>query len=431
MSKINKTNSGLLFFEDFSEQTLMWTLSPSNADCLSFGDNGLQMKHNEHYVTYTIAEPSVDEYSCIVNLDHIPRTAEDIAGILVMSSTKEYAECQSYMATEPSELNNDSGKINTNIENFIIQTLEERFVTWSENDVIIDDTTSDDQDGSVIFVDTLYRYIKFTKVKYKYIFWASEDSITWIEIGNVKFEDSGVIGFFVYGTKDLEILNNSHCYFKTFALYKSNYITINGVDRGHEMEIYDEDGNILVRTDNIRHAYMIGRFDKRCTINTVTLPIPIRNAKLRIYPKKNYTTTVGEFDLGTEVYGGDDFTLERDIRLFINNQEINPLELYNLGVFYRGSYFIKMDVHNNEDYVLNDIKVKVIQYSEYYGGEHEIAVALYDEDKIESELVYDKEVIIDSLLPKEGRTVFMKLTDKPIHDFYLTANDYRFKIIIE
>ena len=61
MAKLNKTNSGLLFKDDFTEKTLMWTLSPSDANNVFFGDSGLQMKHNKRYVTYTIVEPSVDE----------------------------------------------------------------------------------------------------------------------------------------------------------------------------------------------------------------------------------------------------------------------------------------------------------------------------------------------------------------------------------
>jgi hypothetical protein len=99
--------------------------------------------------------------------------------------------------------------------------------------------------------------------------------------------------------------------------------------------------------------------------------------------------------------------------------------------FYRGSYFVKLDLYNNENYILNDVKVKVIKYSEYYGGEEEVAVALHDEDHVESELVYNKKVIIDSIAPSEGRSVYIKLIDRPIQDFYMTANSYRFKIIIE
>ena len=427
MSKLTKTSSGLFFFEDFSEQSLQWSLSPSDLSSVTFGDNGLRMKHSERYTTYTIVEPSVQEYSCIVNLDHIPRNLNDIAGILVMSSTKEYAECQSYMATSPSELCN-AKVASLDIENIINKLLSDNYVQWSEND---DETQSPDENtGAGVFVDTTYHYIKFSKIKGKYVFLASEDGYSWIEIGNVKFEDSGVIGFFIYGTEDADIINNSHCYFKTFALYKGKYITINGIDRKQEFEIYDKNGTIIMRTDNIQYAHMISRSNKQCVISTTTLPVPIVDGTLRVYPKDDYETTLSEHKLG-DVYGGDDFAIERDIRLFINNKEINPLELYDLGTFYHGSYYIKLDVHNYEDYILDDVVIKVIRYSEYYGGEQAVAVALYNEDQIESELVYDKQAVIDSLAPSEGRSIFIKLIDKPLQGFYLTANDYRFKIIIE
>ena len=423
MSKLNKESNGLFFFEDFSERSLQWSLSPSDATCISFGGNGLQMKHNNHYTTYTIIEPSVEEYSCVVNLDHIPRNLNDIAGILVMSSTKEYAECQSHMATGPSQLGN-AEQINLDIENIIMQILNGQ--NTNGNTGIINGTNN----GAGAFVDTLYHYIKFIKTKYKYVFWASEDGYTWIEIGNVKFEDSGVIGFFIYGTDDVDILDNSHCYFKSFALYKGKYIMINGIERRQEMEIYDKNGTILLRTDNVRYAYLYSRSNKQCVINAFFMPMPIQDATLRLYPRDNYSKTLGTYSLG-DVYGGDVFSIERDIRLFIDNKEINPLEIYDLGTFYRGSYYIKLDICNYEDYPLNDVTVKVVRYSEYYGGEQEVAVALCDKDQIESELNYEKEVTIPLLETSESRRVFIKLIDKPIQGFYLTANDYRFKIIIE
>ena len=77
MSNLVKTQDGLLFYDDFSDKSLMWTLSPSDANCLSFGDNGLRMIHNKKYCSYTITEPAVDEYSCIVKLDHIPFNFDD------------------------------------------------------------------------------------------------------------------------------------------------------------------------------------------------------------------------------------------------------------------------------------------------------------------------------------------------------------------
>ena len=441
MAKLNKTNSGLLFKDDFTEKTLMWTLSPSDANNVFFGDNGLQMKHNKRYVTYTIVEPSVDEYSCIVKIDHIPANYDDIAGVLVMSTVKDYAECQTFLATGPSELIN-SEQVNIDIENMIKDAIADNVVTYSiDADNAINGNTQAPTSSAHIhgasvdtdapFVDKIYRYIKFTKNKYKYMFWASEDGNEWIEVGNVKFNNSGVIGFFIYGTEDKEILDNSHCFFKSFVLYNSKYITFEGIDRKYEVEIFDENGNIIMRTDDTKYMYSINRSNKQILFNSTSTSLPIKNGILRIFPKNNYEQTISQFNLGEEVYGGDGFTLERDIRLFIDKTELKATELYDLGTFYRGSYFVKIDVHNNEDYILHDVTLKVLKYSEYYGGEEEIALALHLEGKSESELVYSKRVIIPEIKPSESKSVFMKLMDKPSQGLFDTGNAYRFKILIE
>lgn len=441
MAKLNKTNSGLLFKDDFTEKTLMWTLSPSDANNVFFGDSGLQMKHNKRYTTYTIVEPSVDEYSCIVKIDHIPANYNDIAGVLVMSTVKDYAECQTFLATGPSELVN-SEQVNLDIENMIKDAIADNVVTYSiDADNAINGNTQAPTSSAHIhgasvdtdapFVDKIYRYIKFTKNKYKYMFWASEDGNEWIEIGNVKFNNSGVIGFFIYGTEDKEILDNSHCFFKSFVLYNSKYITFEGIDRKYEVEIFDENGNIIMRTDDTKYMYNINRSNKQILFNSASTSLPIKNGILRIFPKNNYEQTISQFNLGEEVYGGDGFTLERDIRLFIDKTELKATELYDLGTFYRGSYFVKIDVHNNEDYILHDVTLKVLKYSEYYGGEEEIALALHLEGKSESELVYSKRVIIPEIKPSESKSVFMKLMDKPSQGLFDTGNAYRFKILIE
>ena len=435
MANLNKTNSGLLFFDDFSERTLMWTLSPSDANCLSFGDAGLKISRTRRYVTYTIVEPSTEDYSCIIKLDHIPANVDDIAGIVVMSTTREYAECQSYLATGPSEMGN-SQDVFVDIENMVKDILAEDYVQWED----VSDTETPvipEEGGAVIiptegFVDEIYQYIKFTKTKYKYIFWASKDGLVWIEIGNVKFDNSGVIGFFLYGTTDEALLaQDNHCFFESFALYSSKYITIEGVDRQYEMEMRDENGNILLRTDNIQYAHMLSRSNKICVINTATMPTPIKNATLRVYSRSNYAVTINEFPLGESIYGGDSFTLESNIELFINNIKINQSEIYELGQFYRGSYFIKLDIRNSEGYMLHDVKVKVIRYSEYYGGEEEVYLAAHADGIVPENLMYEKEIIISRISPSEGQSVYLKLLDKPVQDFYMTANAYRFKIVIE
>lgn len=438
MANLIKSANGLLFYDDFSEKTLMWTLTPSHAaTALEFGDKGLRIKHSDKYTIYTIVEPEVEEYSCIVQLDHVPFNFEDIAGIIVLSSNKEYAECQSYMATEPSELGNSEDYF-TDIENMVdiaVDNALNNYMQLTVNDEELDDTNGTVSDTTnpnspVQFVDTLYKFIKFHKIKYKYMFYASADGKNWIEVGNVKFSDSGVIGFFIYSTENQDVIDNSHCYFNNFTLYSGKYLNIHGIDRKREIEMYDGDRNIVFRTDNLQYLHMISRSSRTCLVNTTTLPIPIKNAHLRIYSKDNYNVTLAEYELG-DVYGGDEFTLMRDIKVFIDNQEINPNELYDLGTFYRGSYYIPIVIHNNEEDIVSDVKLKVIRYSEYYGGEEEVSLALYDDSLPQSALQYKKELVIDEIQPTSGRTVYMKLMDKPVQDFYMTANSYRFKIIIE
>lgn len=434
MSKLNKTKSGLLFYDDFSERTLLWQLSPSDANCLKFGGDGLRIIHNRRYVTFTIPEPDTDEYSCIVELEHIPANYDDIAGVIVLSSNKEYAECQSYLATGPSELNN-STMFNDDVRRIVKEEIEKNdSIVWFENNNVPDKDVgnisgSEEQDKD--FKDTVYRYIKLTKQKYRYMFWASEDTKKWIEVGNVKFDDSGVIGFFLYGTTDEEILENSHCYFKNVAIYDGRYLIIDGISRKYEFEMFDENGTILMRTDDIAFYGIMSRSTQRTVINTINMPMPIRNVTLRIFKKNDYENTIAGFNLGEETYGGDMFYLEQDIRVYIGQNEIKTNELYDLGTFFRGNYFIRLSVMNCEDYPVGDVKLRIVRYSEYYGGEEEVEIALSEDGIIESELEYKKELIIPEIQVSESRDVFMRLMDKPDQGFYMAANDYRFKIMIE
>ena len=122
MAKFNKTTDGLIYYDNFTEQSLMWTLSPSDANCVRFGEGGLTILHNRRYVTFTIVEPAADEFTCIVELDHIPVNFDDIGGIVIIANNKEYAECQSFLATGPSELGN-SNLINADIKALIQEAL--------------------------------------------------------------------------------------------------------------------------------------------------------------------------------------------------------------------------------------------------------------------------------------------------------------------
>ena len=426
MANLIKSANGLLFYDDFSQKTLMWTLSPSYAkNVVEFGDKGLQLKHSDNYCIYTMVEPENEDFSCIVQLDHVPYNVDDIAGMIILSNNKEYAECQSYMATEPSGFENGNKYYQT-----VIDAIEDTIDDYLSSSGITSSTGAMTVTQTIPFVDTLYKYIKFNKMKFKYVFYASPDGIEWIEIGNVSFDDSSVLGFFIYSTTDKDIIDNSHFYVNNIALYKSKYIIFEGIDRLNEIEMYDGDNNVIFRTDTLDYLDKVSRWSKTCSVSTNMLPVPIKNARIRLYPRGKYADTIAEYELG-DVYGGDEYTLTRDIKVFIDGQQINTNEIYDLGTFYRGSYYIKMVVENSDNEPVSDVKIKVIRYSEYYAGEEAVAIALYDEDEPNTSLKYGKDISIELLEPSESRTVLMKLMDRPVHDFYMTANDYRFKIVIE
>lgn len=116
MSVFIKTTDGLLYHEDFSQpNSLLWTLSPSYmSNVLEFGakgpvvtEKGLRIKHSNKYVTYLMPEPSgYDEYSVIFSIGHYPISSEDIGGVIVMSSTLQYLECQTFLG------HSESGMVN-------------------------------------------------------------------------------------------------------------------------------------------------------------------------------------------------------------------------------------------------------------------------------------------------------------------------------
>ena len=110
MATLIKEHEGLIFEETFDENSLIWSLTPSNVDCLRFEPDGLHILHNSEYITYTMKEME-GEYCVVAQIDHTPVTKNDIAGIIVMSSTNDYAECQSYQAEAPSNIGNNGENI--------------------------------------------------------------------------------------------------------------------------------------------------------------------------------------------------------------------------------------------------------------------------------------------------------------------------------
>ena len=447
MANLVKSASGLIFHDDFSKRTLLWSLFPQEEfQRLHFTNDGLVVDYGSKYLSYMIVEPEYPEYCTILKMTHGLTDYKDIAGMIIMQSNKQYAECQSYLADEPSELNNVYYAVELRK---LIELMKDEasvvFVSPTSEELpkeVYYDNYKAQYDDIPGFADEPYPWIKMHKVNNTYTFYASKDGYRWIEVGGVKYEACGEIGLFQHGTEDefgridQDLMENGNCVFNYFSIYNSKYIIIEGLDvNTYDIEIQDNSGHTIFQSDDPVYEYLMEWEDKQCIINTVTFPMPVDNMNVRIYKKGEYNKEYRTYEVG-KTYGGDKFQFEHDIRIFINNVEVKPDEIFDLGKFYSGNYYIPMEIRNYDEDIAYNKHIKVTRYSEYYNGDEEILMAVADDTGLgklpePDSLHYAKEVVLDSIKPTQGRTVYLKLNDRPIQDFFMTADDFRFRITID
>ena len=427
MPKLNKTESGLLLYEDFKQSSLIWTPSPNNYQDIEFGEDGLRIRHSDLYKTITLEEPE-GNFSFMCKINHKPIDADDIGGVIIMSNDTFYAECQSYVATKPSYITN-ANQTEDQIIDFINQFLE-KYVEYSiEDDEGIypstsnsGSTSSSGESNSSSFVDVMYPYIKFTKLNSRYTFWASTDCVNWIEVGNTELADSNRVGFFLYSFEKDTI--NSNFYVEYAVLYNNNYVIIDNIKENQDIELRTQDG-ALIYDMNSCFCFSVKRKNNQIFIDTTLLKMPFENIRLVILQNKKI---IYEYEI-PELIGGDKYSYWYDIKVCIDNQELNQEELFDLGTFYHHEQTIRVDIYNQEEYELENLKVNVTSYSPYYDGNETIGVSLYDEN--EENYSFSDVVTIPNIQPTEGKSILIKLTDKIMQNFYKKAGAYRFKINIE
>ena len=428
MPKINKIESGLLLYEDFKQNSLIWTPSPDGYKNIEFGENGLRIRHSDIYKTITLEEPKND-FSFMCKINHRPIDADDIGGVIIISNDTFYAECQSFVSNKPSYIIN-SDQTKENIINFINSVLE-NYVEYSvENDNDISNTpninnlnnsnsTTNSNNNVSDFVDVMYPYIKFTKSSYRYTFWASSDCTNWIEVGNTEIPDANRIGFFLYSfDKDI---TNSNFYIEYAVLYNNKYVIIDNIKDNQEIELRTEDGDLIY---GMSSNEMI-RKNNQIYIDTTLLKMPFNNVRLIVLQDKKI---ICNYDI-PELIGGDKYSYWHDIKVCIDNKELSQEELFDLGTFYHNDQTIRIDIYNQELYEIQDLKISVTSYSPYYQGNETIQISLYDEN--EESYSFDDTIVIPNIQPTEGKSILVKLTDKIIQNFYKKPGAYRFKINIE
>ncbi len=83
MATLTKEENGIIYSEYFNESpSSIWSLTPSDVDCLRFENDGLHILSSDEYVTYTFKEPNSNDnqlnYCLIAEIIHVPITKDDI-----------------------------------------------------------------------------------------------------------------------------------------------------------------------------------------------------------------------------------------------------------------------------------------------------------------------------------------------------------------
>lgn len=440
MSTLTKQTHGIIYSEGFEEPSLIWSLSPSNLDCLRFEYDGLHILHSKKYVMYTMQE-SDDPYCLIAEIEHTPIHTDDIAGIIVFSNTNDYAECQTYLSDSPSNMSNYGSNIGPNYD-FGSEYVRYSFDDDNDGSEEQSDPSSHDEENEDSIEYKLkhgiYRFLRMIKYNnesnFLYQFFASIDGIEWIEVGSTTFKTKNQIGFFLYATREQSLLQNGKFVIKNLNIYKNPYITIHGISNSYDFEIFDENYNSILKSDIVPWSNFISRYGNRVEINTNSMYLPIKNGHLRIYSKADYSSTIAEYDLDNYTFGGDIFNINYDIKLYDGLEEIDPGIIHELGTLFTDSFKKQIYVHNNEDFDLSNIKVSIIPYSEYFTGSEVVKMAIYDGNIMEEHpkaYEYNNTIIINKLDAHSSIELVLKLSEIPKQDFYSVANNYRFRISIE
>ena len=448
MATLVKEDHGLIYEEYFHESPRYWALTPSNVDCLRFEEDGLHILHNSKYVSYTLKEPE-EPYCLLMKLTHKPIDEEDIAGLLVFSDTNNYAECQTYLASAPSTIGNNGENVSASYD------LSGKYVRYSfddDDEGESDDTDSPSSADTVVnptngFIDLVYKYIRMikynNKIGHTYQFFASVDGQTWIEVGNTDYDQNNSIGFFLYATKNANTLIHGNCIIHAFYIYKQSDIVIDGISDLYSFEIIDRanphdplERRVIVRSDDPGEV-VITQAGNRAIINTNKLNLPLTNAIVRIYPRgdkiHNYPNTIAEYELPNKTFGGDKFKITYDIKLIIDNEEVEPGTTFDLGTLFTKSFKKNIVVYNNENFDLTNLSVSIVAFSEYYCGEDVVELSIYNgNNEGDNQYLYNwsQEVMLGMIPAHQGIELIMKLSDVPKRAFY-AANPYRFKLVIK
>ena len=365
---ISKIKNGVIYTDDFSSNSLVWTITPYNSDRFEFSSDGLTIKHGDKpmLITMPLSFNEENKFCATIEISHKPTTDDDIAAICILADDDEYIECQSYY----------------------------------NSDIGVNDT---------------YSYIRIIGENYLYTFYKSNDMIEWNEVGNAILKNSNRLGFKLYGN---ETESSSNLIVKNIEISSDNYVEIRNVNTNINSLTFTDNNNEII---NIPYKIT----NNKLIFDITQIPI---NVSGTIAGKQNDLLVIEET---LDMFGGNIYGKTDDITLYINGQLVGNEEV-DLGTFIQADNFIECTLTNESDEIyLLDKRLSILLYNPLTKGYKDVNIALKEMNELDIEnLDYKKQIYIDIIKPNE--TIYFEMKISKSENIVLPFNNkYKFLLSIE
>lgn len=233
----------------------------------------------------------------------------------------------------------------------------------------------------------------------------------WTDYGNTRLIDANKIGFYLGSGTSVDPIKIFNC-----SMYKANHITFKGLDNMHKLRIFNT--NDVELTDK----FVIRKFDRMVVIDGTNTLFPINNFRVKIFDSNNQIVYQNDFN---DVCGGDNYEFSYNISMTVNDKPMNSDE-FDLGVISEHTVY-SLKITNNEDYKLENKKLKIEAYNPYNQGYKAVNIA-----RIRAGAIYDdfeKEKVGINIEPHETRDFAMRIARED--QSLLLGESFKFKITFE
>ncbi|MCC0781717.1 hypothetical protein IR152_00930 [Clostridioides sp. ES-S-0108-01] len=320
--KLNKISTGHIFSEEFNgTMNPLWDIFPSDNNRITFTGDSIKILENTDKTELLIPSPKDSGYVFQTYIRYEPKESNN-GGCIVKSITENYIECE----------------LSAEIEPIYYSYLK---VMYSDN-----------------FVLNLR---------------ASKDGLNWEDFGSTKLLDSNSIGYYLNDNKNaLEIFN---C-----EMYKSNFITIIGIDKTQSIKIYDENNKEIVTNVDMKYT------EDSVVIDLSSKLFPINNVRIEVESGGRLSDTI-TID---KLYGGDVYSFEPEIRFIVDEANMDNGD-FDLGLVQGKERVYELQVVNEGNFTKTGI-LKIVGVSSYDKGDSMAYLMPYGDSSGSSELSKELEI---------------------------------------